>query len=403
MTRLLAIFTILFVTPAIGADDLAERGVIETDAHQAVILDFETGRTLYAKNADVPLPPASMSKLMTLAIVFEKIATGEITLDQQFEVTKNAYRFGGSTMFLRLGSKVRVEDLLRGVIIQSGNDAAITLAEGVSGSEAAFAELMNRKAKAWGLANSSFGNATGWPHPDQRMSARDLALLARRIIERHPDLYAIFSEREFTWDGVTQPNRNPLLVRGGPGDGLKTGHTEEAGYCLVGSGVGPDGERRIFVIGGLESEKARVAEAQRMMRVALTDFKTLDLFAAGDIAATAPVARGAFAETPLIVGADVQTIAHRRLAAEVRAYITYDSPLIAPIAAGTPVGSLRIETPGAPTEIYPLLAGRSIDETGFGGKVLIGLKRLISPPAKPETVEQRLGDGRDPTRLVPAS
>lgn len=403
MTRLLAFIAALMISPAFADDDLAERGVIDTDARQAVILDFETGRTLYAKNADVPLPPASMSKLMTLAIVFEKIATGEITLDQRFEVTKNAYRFGGSTMFLRLGSKVRVEDLLRGVIIQSGNDAAITLAEGVSGSEAAFAELMNRKAESWGLANSSFGNATGWPHPDQRMSARDLALLARRIIERHPDLYAIFSETEFTWDGVTQPNRNPLLVRGGPGDGLKTGHTEEAGYCLVGSGVGPDGERRIFVIGGLESEKARVAEAQRMMRVALTDFRTLALFEAGDIAATAPVARGAFGETPLIVGADARTIVHRRLAAEVRAYITYESPLIAPIEAGAPVGSLRIETPGAPTEIYPLLAGRSIAETGFGGKVLIGLKRLISPPAKTEVVEQRLGDGRDPTLLVPAS
>ncbi|MEL6365022.1 MAG: D-alanyl-D-alanine carboxypeptidase family protein [Pseudomonadota bacterium] len=382
-----------------AAEDAADRAVIETDARQAIIVDFETGKTLFAKNADVPLPPASMSKLMTLAIVFEKLERGELKLDQEFTVTKNAYRFGGSTMFLRLGSKVSVENLLRGVIVQSGNDAAIALAEGVSGSEADFVELMNRKATEWGLANSSFGNATGWPHPDQKMSARDLATLARRIIARHPDLYDIFDEPRFTWDGVAQDNRNPLLFDGGPGDGLKTGHTDEAGYCLVGSGV-QDGVRRIFVIGGLDSDSARAEEARRMMRVALTDFKTIEFFLAGDVAGSAPVARGAKNTVPLILAADVSAIVHRRLAGETKAYLVYDSPLIAPIASGAPIASLRLEVPGAPPEIYPVVAGASIEETGFGGKVILGLKRVIGgAPEAPDRVEERLGGDMDPLIL----
>jgi len=383
------------------AQSATPRDAVETPARQAIIMDFETGRTLFAKNADEPLPPASMSKLMTVAIVFEKLATGEISLDDRFRVSRKAWQFGGSMMFVREGDRIRVEDLLRGVVIQSGNDAAVVLAEGIAGSEEAFVEIMNDRARAWGLANSTFANATGWPDPDHLMSARDLATLARRIISRYPDFYEMFAETSFKWEDIAQNNRNPLLFDGGPGDGLKTGHTDEAGYCLVGSAI-VDGVRRIIVVGGLDSDQARRTESRRLMRVALTDFETVDLFRAGDLVAEAGVAKGAHPATPLVAGADVSVIVHRRLAPEVKAYVTYDAPLPAPVRAGEPVASLRVEAPGLPVEIYPLTAGKTVEETGFGGKVLLGLQRILKKPDEPKPVEERLGAGREPMRLQPA-
>lgn len=216
---------------------------IETQAKFAVILDFASGDVLYAKRATTPTAPASMSKLMTAAIVFDQLKGGEITLNTPFTVSAKAWRWQGSKMWVLVDTQIRVEDLLRGLIIQSGNDAAIVLAENIAGSEEAFAALMNRKAREWGLVDSQFANATGWPDPGQRMSMLDLARLARKIIRDYPDYYNLFSERSFTWSRIEQENRNPLLKTFDGADGLKTGHTDEAGYGVVGSAM-REGVRR---------------------------------------------------------------------------------------------------------------------------------------------------------------
>jgi D-alanyl-D-alanine carboxypeptidase (penicillin-binding protein 5/6) len=235
-----------------------------TPARGAIVIDLTSGAVLLDKNADTPIPPASMSKLMTLEVVFEALETGRLALDDTFRTSVRAAAMGGSKMYIRSGKAVSVESLLRGVIVQSGNDAAVALAEAISGTEEAFAALMTQRAADIGLTNSHFANSTGWPDPQHRMSPRDLATLAERIITRYPQHYGIFAETEFTWDGVTQPNRNPLLGAGIGADGLKTGHTEEAGYCLVASAR--RGERRILlVVTGLESSQQRRQEAERLI------------------------------------------------------------------------------------------------------------------------------------------
>lgn len=210
---------------------------LDTSARAALVIDARTGARLLEKNADQPIPPASMSKLMTLDLVFEALSEGRLSLDDTFRVSRKASRMGGSKMFVREGDAIRVEDLLRGVIVQSGNDACVVLAEGLAGSEEAFARRMTERAHELGMTGSRFANATGWPHPEQVMTPEDLVFLARRIIQRFPEYYHFFSETEFTWEGITQRNRNPLLALDIGADGLKTGHTEEAGYGLVGSAV----------------------------------------------------------------------------------------------------------------------------------------------------------------------
>ena len=248
---------------------IGSAAAIETQARNAILMDYDTGQYLYVKDHEKMVPPASMSKLMTVNMIFEKLKDGSLSLDDTFTVSERAWKLGGaasggSTMFLKIGEKVRVEDILKGILIQSGNDACIVAAENLAGSEDDFAEMMNKRARELGLNNSSFANSTGLPHPDQKMSVEDLAKLARHIIKEFPEFYHIFSEKYYTHNNITQGNRNPLLYSMPNADGLKTGHTEEAGFCLTASAK--KGERRLIeVMTGMNSNKERSEEAERLM------------------------------------------------------------------------------------------------------------------------------------------
>lgn len=351
----------------------------ETDAEFAAIMDYRTGELLFEKNARTPTAPASMSKLMTVAIAFEQLKNGSLSLGDEFDVSKKAWRMGGSKMWVRVDTKITVENLLRGVVVQSGNDACIVLAENISGSEEAFAELMNRKAREWGLNDSTFANATGWPDENQKMSMRDLALLTRKIIHDYPEYYALFAETEFTWEKIRQPNRNPLLDLVDGADGLKTGHTEESGYGIVGSAV-QDGERRIIVVNGLESERARATESARLMRIAFNDFATKAFYTPGDIVGEAQVFKGAQNTVPLITADNVSMILHRSMLDDTKATVIYEGPVSAPVRENQQIGLLRVEVKGGQAKEFPLYAGRAVGETSFFGKIALGAKKLLAKP-----------------------
>ncbi len=362
--------------------------VIATPADYAVIMDYRTGEILFDKNGRTPTAPASMSKLMTVAIVFERLKNGSLSLSDPFKVSEKAWRMGGSKMWVRVDTEIALEDLLRGVIVQSGNDACIVIAENIAGSEDAFAQLMNQKAREWGLTDSTFANATGWPDPEQKMSMRDLATLARKIIHDYPEYYALYAEREFTWEKIRQENRNPLLTTVDGADGLKTGHTEESGYGLVGSAL-KDGERRIVVVNGLGSERERATESARIMRIAFNDFTTKTFFEPGDIVGEAQVFKGKAETAPLMIDEPVNLIVHRSAIDDVRASVVYEGPVAAPIRERQQIGYLRVDVPNAQPREYPLYAGRAVGEKGFFGKVLFAAGRLLAKPARaPEPAPQ---------------
>lgn len=354
----------------------------QTEVDHAVILDHETGQVLWQRNGDVPIPPASMSKIMTVLMVFEALENGTLTLDTELPVSVNAWRRGGaasgsSTMFLEVNSRARVEDLLRGVIVQSGNDACIVLAEALGGSEEAFADMMTDRAHELGFTSASFANSTGWPHPDHRISAIDLARLASYMIETYPEHYTLWAEREFTFNGIRQYNRNPLLGVFAGADGLKTGHTEESGYGLVGTAV-RNGERRIIVFNGLTSNSARASEAERMMRAALSDFSVYDLFAAGDaVDHRAPVFMGEAETVALRVDADLSVGLHRRARRDMTVSAVYTGPLEAPVAEGDVVGTLVVEAPGYDPVEVPLIAAESVERKGLMGRIGVALAEMI--------------------------
>tara|TARA_R110002073_G_scaffold91740_5_gene215675 strand:+ start:3112 stop:4245 length:1134 start_codon:yes stop_codon:yes gene_type:complete len=353
----------------------------ESEASHAVILDFETGEVLFSKGGDEAMPPASMSKLMTTLMAFEALDNGTITLDTELPVSEYAWRTGGtvsgsSTMFLEPNTRVRVGDLLQGIIVQSGNDACIVIAEGLEGSEEAFADAMTVRARELGLTNSTFANSTGWPNENHRMSAIDLAQLARIIIRDHPDYYDIYGETEYTYNGIRQFNRNPLLGVFEGTDGLKTGHTEESGYGLVASAE-RDGVRRIIVFNGMGSDRARANEGERMMRAAFADFDIYPLFAAGDIVGEADVFMGTSETVALRVDEDARVGLHRRDRRDMTVSIVYDGPLSAPIEEGTQVGRLVVETGDTVAREYPLVAAESVDRKGMMGRAMDALVSLL--------------------------
>ena len=347
-----------------------------TPARGAIVIDLTSGAVLLEKNADSPVPPASMSKLMTLEVVFEALETGRLALDDTFRTSVRAAAMGGSKMFIRSGEAVSVENLLRGVIVQSGNDAAVALAEAISGTEEAFAALMNQRAADIGLAGSHFTNATGWPDPQHRMSPRDLATLAERIITRYPQRYAMFSEAEFTWDGITQNNRNPLLGNGLGADGLKTGHTAEAGYGLVASAK--RGERRILlVVTGLESAQQRRQEAGRLINWAFRAFETTRLYKAGEPVAEAKIWIGAADTVALAPARDlIVTVPYGMLEkAEISAH--FSEPVEAPVAAGAELGRLEVAFPGVTPVSVPLVAVEAVERGGIIARLEAAARLLI--------------------------
>lgn len=369
---LLLVVVVMVARPALA---------IETIAREAILMDFQTGAVLFEKDADLPMPPASMSKIMTAYVVFSHLRDGRLSLDDTMPVSEHAWRTGGcvsdgSTMCLKLGERVRVEDLIRGMIIQSGNDACIVLAEGIDGSEEAFAEEMNRKAKEIGLTDSVFRNATGLPDPEHVMTVRDLAHLARRMIEDFPEYYSYYSETSFTWNDIKQGNRNPLLYKNMGADGLKTGHTKAAGYCLTASAKRDD-RRLILVVTGLPSMQARSDESERLIDYGFREFENVALFKKGEQVETAEVWMGKQETVPLDVPQDVVVTLPRRARDEMKVTVVYDGPLQAPVTAGEPVGQLEISAPGVPTTEVPLVAGADVAKLGYVGQAFAALKKMV--------------------------
>lgn len=351
-------------------------GALDTQAREAILMDMATGTVLLEKNADQPMPPASMSKIMTVYMVFERLQDGRLALDDTLTVSEKAWRKGGSKMFVEVGNSVPVEALLRGVIVQSGNDACIVLAEGLAGSEAAFAEEMSRRAKELGLDNSTFTNATGWPDPGHRMTARDLAKLARLTIENFPDYYHYYGETEFTWHDIRQPNRNPLLYKDIGADGLKTGHTEEAGFGLTASAE-QDGRRLILVFNGLPSEQARSEEAERLLNWGFREFDNYALFEANEVVDEAPVWLGNSERVPLVSADDVTVTLSRAARGDMTVTVKYDSPIPAPITKGQQVGTIVVNAPDTEPRDFPLLAGADAIRLGPFGRLMASVKSLI--------------------------
>jgi len=351
----------LFAATAVGPS-LAQN--FETSARQALIIDDGTGMVLYEKDPDEQLPPASMSKLMTLYLLFEALRDGRVTMATEFDVSPHAQSMEGSRMFVEAGKKVPVEALVQGIIVQSGNDACVVVAEGLAGSEAAFAELMTKRAHELGMTQSSFRNASGLPEEGHHMSARDLVTLARHVIDDFPQYYHYFSETEFTWNGITQPNRNPLLKLGMGVDGLKTGHTAEAGYGLVGSAV-QDGQRVLFMVGGLANERARADETAAVVKWSFGTFETVKFFPKGAEIATADVWLGAVPQVALVAPKDIQMLVPREDRAALKARVVYDSPIEAPIAAGDHIAELVVDVPGKDPVHFDLAAGADVPRGGI--------------------------------------
>ena len=366
---------------AVAAVVLFERpaAALDTGAREAIIVDAATGTVLFEKNADASMPPASMSKIMTAYMVFERLSEGRLSLDDELPVSEKAWRKGGSKMFVEVGTSVRVEDLLRGVIIQSGNDACIVLAEGLSGTEEAFADEMTRKGREIGLTDSTFMNATGWPDPNHRMTARDLATLAIRMIEDFPEYYKYYSERDFVWHGIRQGNRNPLLYRSIGADGLKTGHTEEAGYGLTASAK--QGDRRlVLVITGLPSVKARSEESARLMSWGFREFDNFALFKPGEVVEDVPVWQGEEDSVPLVFPQGLTVTLSHKTRRDMTVKVTYDSPVPAPILEGQEIAKLTIEADGVAPMSFPLVAGAAVNQLGRVGRLVSSIKFMLLGP-----------------------
>ena len=369
----------------------SQAGAFDTSARAAFVLDYTTGTVLMAKNADEALPPASMSKLMTLYMAFEAVRDGRLQLDERLPVSQHAMSYGGSTMFLNTTDRVAVEDLLRGIIVLSGNDACAVIAEALSpnGTEAGFAELMTRRAQQLGMTNSTFENASGWPAPNHRMSVRDLTLLATRIIEDFPEFYPIFAERRFEFDGRAPSNvnnRNPLLRLDIGADGLKTGHTQEAGYGLVGSAE-QDGRRVIFTISGLDSERARAEEAESIVNWAFRQFAERTLVEQGTAVAQAEVWLGAEDSVGLVAEEDVTLLVPVTPGTTLEAEVVYTGPLKAPIAQGQQLAELIIRPEGLPEHRVPLFAEHEVAGGGFTKRMLVVSKALFNRIQQPAAGE----------------
>lgn len=355
---------------------------LETTAKNVILVDYDTGEYLYAKDANKRIPPASMSKLMTVYMIFEKLKDGSLSLDDTFTVSENAWRkggaaSGGSTMFLPIGAKVRVEDLLKGIIIQSGNDACIVAAENLAGSEENFAKEMTEKAHQLGMNDSTFANATGLPHPDHRMSVEDLSKLARHIISDFPQFYHLFSEKEFVYNNIRQGNRNPLLYSMPYADGLKTGHTEEAGFCLTASAKKGD-RRLISVMTGLSSNKERSEEAEKVMNWGFREFDNYKLLSKGTEITEIPVIYGQQDSVRLIVDQDVLKTIPKNRVNGIKITAVYDKPVKAPVTMGQELGTVRIEIPESEAVEIPLVAAYSVGKVGLWGRITSNLKYLIS-------------------------
>jgi serine-type D-Ala-D-Ala carboxypeptidase (penicillin-binding protein 5/6) len=367
---LIALIAIVFIAAPLAAQ------AFETRAKQVIILDYATGAELYAKDADVQMHPASMTKMMTVYMLFDRLKTGSISLEDTLPVSKRAWKKKGSKMFVEVGKRINVEDLVRGIVVQSGNDASIVVAEGLAGSEEAFAEQMTKKARELGMNNTTFRNASGWPDPNHVTTARDLAILAMSTIRDFPDYYRYYSERSFTFNKIKQGNRNPLLYRNLGADGLKTGHTEAAGYGLTASAK--RGERRLVLVAhGMGSVRERSQETQRLLDWAFREFNAYALFKGGDAVAEAKVWLGAEDRLPLFIEKDVVAVMKRSARKSMKVMAQFDEPVAAPIKKGAKIGSLKVTAPDMRPIERPLYAAKDVAPLGMFGRLKAAVGYLV--------------------------
>ncbi len=366
MKKFCLFFTVAF---CLAFSAYAEEPALQTAAKQAYVIDFDTGAVLYDKDSNKRMPTASMSKVLTIYLVFEALKNGRLKLDDELLVSQKAWETQGSKMWVPINEKVKVEDLIRGVIIQSGNDATIVLAEALAGSEDAFAAAMTKKAKELGMADSNFKNASGWPDPEHYSTPHDLAIMALSLIRDFPEYYKYYSEKEFTYHDIKQGNRNPLLYRNIGVDGVKTGHTEEAGYGLIASGK-QDGRRIVAVLSGMKDQQERADESARLVQWALGSFANISLFKEKKEIDRIPVVMGVGDSVGIAIAEPVMVTVPKMDRESATVEISYQSPLIAPVKAGQNVGQATVKIPGVKDMVIPLVTVGAVEEAGFFGKIM---------------------------------
>jgi serine-type D-Ala-D-Ala carboxypeptidase (penicillin-binding protein 5/6) len=373
---LVIVALLLAVLPARAQSDL-----FQTSATQAYMIDAETGTVLFSKNPDDPIPPASLAKLMTMEVVFNAIKSGRLTLEDEFYVSEYAWRnggamSGGSTMFAEVRSSIRLEDLIQGVIVQSANDGCMVIAEGMAGSEDNFAQLMTERARQLGMTTSVFKNSTGLPAEGQAVTMRELVMLARHIWREYPQFYRYYSQEAFTWNGITQRNRNPLLAMNIGADGMKTGYTEESGYAIVGS-VNRDGRRLFVALSGMESERQRAEEARKILDWGMRAFERMELFAQAETVGEAKVYGGAKSGVALAGEGPISIFVPVTNRERMIARIVYEGPVEAPVEAGTQIGTLKVWIGDLLSQETPLYAAESVGVGSLPQRALDAIEELL--------------------------
>lgn len=366
-----AILAAAIVLPAVAAVP-----TIDTTAQNAIVIDYETGAVMFDKGADERIPPASMSKMMTAYVVYTYLKSGQAKMTDELPVSEAAWRTGGSKMFVPLGGRVSISDLLQGMIIQSGNDACVVLAEGLAGSQQAFVDEMNQMAKKLGLTGTHYADVNGLPAPGEYTTVRDLATLARHLIADFPQYYHYEAVKEFTYNGIKQGNRNPLLYKDLGVDGVKTGHTDEAGYGITISAV-RNGRRIIFVLSGMSSMQARATESEKVLEWAYRTFDDYHLVKAGEPIDEAPVWMGAATKVPATTAQDVVVTLPRLSRPNLKVMAEYDGPVTAPVRKGERVGTLVVSAPDFTTESFPLIAAQPVARLDPMGRVAAAAGYLL--------------------------
>jgi D-alanyl-D-alanine carboxypeptidase (penicillin-binding protein 5/6) len=377
----LAFIAVVFIIGFVHFSVDAQAQLYSTPAKQALLMDADTGTVLFSKESDTRIPPASLAKMMTMEVVFSQLKSGKLSLQEKFYVSENAWRkggtnSGGSTMFAKLNSEIPLEDLIRGVIVQSANDGCIIIAEGLAGSEDAFAGLMNERARALGLSGSYFTNSTGLPDENQYVSLRDLAKLAQHIIAEYPEYYRYYSEPEFEWNKILQRNRNPLLKMKIGADGMKTGFTEASGYAIVGTAIRGE-QRLITVLSGMTSKRQRSEEARKIIDWGFRAFEKLDLFAKNEVIGEANVYGGEKPGVEVIGEGPVEIYLPIGNRDKLKARIVYTGPLMPPVAQGDRVATLKVWIGDELSQETPLYAAESVEKGGIKRQSIDALKELL--------------------------
>jgi len=371
ITKLLSAF--ILAALLISADP---SNALETLGKQAILLDTTTGTVLFSKNPDERMTPSSMSKIMTIYKLFERLKDGGLSLTDTFSVSEKAWRKQGSKMFVAVNSRVKIEDLIRGIIVQSGNDATIVVAEGLSGSEGGFADELNETAKQLNMTNSNFVNASGWPDPDHETTARDLAKLTVATIKNFPNFYHYYGEKSFTYNGIKQGNRNPAIYRNIGADGLKTGHTDAGGYGLTASAIRKD-RRLVLVINGLPTKKSRAVESKRILDWGFREFNNYALFKAGETVTEAQIWMGEQGAVPLLIEKELTLTLPRKVRRGMKVKVVMETPVPAPIKKGDVLATLKIELPGRPPLETPLVSGADVGRLGILSRLGAAVKYVL--------------------------